>query len=318
MKKFLLLLALPVLVLLATMITSSSQDSADQPALQDAALTQNPPAAPAKNSLAQFTSLWRNAGSAEAEKTDPFDMLWARVIAATDQGNTGDDAEDQLRKLLQEQPYYLKRIISLYEKEPSAQIKEIIRNLLSGIRSPEVFTLSRQLASSTDSEQRIAGLVMLRNLDIYPQEERLLISLSLTNEQEPAVILQALSALKPPAPAASDAPASSAAVDNIDAKSRPAIINQLQSLTHNTDPAVRSQSVLQLASWDKSQSGLSYFSAALNDPAASVRQTAIFALAQSGSNADVVKQLLNNVINNASENAQIKASARQVLQALHT
>lgn len=316
MKKFLPLLALPVLVLLATMITSSSQDSADQPALQDAALTQNPPAALAKNSLAQFTSLWRNTGSAEAEKTDPFDMLWVRVITATGQGNTGGDAEDQLRKLVQEQPYYLKKIISLYEKEPSAQVKEIIRNLLSGIRSPEVFALSRQLASSADSEQRIAGLIMLRNLDIYPQEERLLISLSLNNEQAPAVILQALSALKPPAPAASDAPTSSTVVDNIDAKSRHAIISQLQSLTHNTDPAVRSQSVLQLALWDKNESSLSYFSAALNDPAASVRQTAIFALAQSGINADNVKQLLNGVINNAGENAQLKASAQQILEVI--
>ncbi len=318
MKKFLPLLALPALVLLATMIKSTNQDSADQPALQDTAATQNPPATPAKNSLAQFTSLWRNTGSAEAERIDPFDMLWARVIAATGQGNTGGDAGDQLRKLVQEQPYYLKRIISLYEKEQSAQIKEIIRNLLSGIRSPEVFALSRQLASSADSEQRIAGLLLLRNLDIYPQEERLLISLSLNNEQAPAVILQALSALKPPAPAASDIPASSAAVDNIDAKSRHSIISQLQSLTHNTDPAVRSQSVLQLALWDKNESSLSYFSAALNDPAASVRQTAIFALAQSGINADNVKQLLNSVISSENENAQIKASARQVMQALHT
>ncbi|MFZ6712808.1 HEAT repeat domain-containing protein [Undibacterium sp. TC9W] len=312
MKKSLYLLALPLLVLLAIALMSPGQNSTGVSSTQSADPAQTPAAKPVSNSLAQFTSLWSNAASPGNEATDTFDQLWARLISPADQNSAGDDTQDQLRKLMQEQPYYLKRIISLYQKEPSPQIRETIRNLLSGIRSPEVFALSRQLVSSTESEQRIAGLIMLRDLDIYPQEERELIRLSLNNEQQAAVILQALTALKPPTPEAADIP-----TDNgIDIQTRKDIINQLQNLTHNTDPAVRSQSVLQLAQWDKNDSSLSYFSAALNDPVASVRQTAIFALAQSGTNADTVKQLLNKLINNAGETTQLKASAQQVMDAL--
>ncbi|MFZ6777638.1 HEAT repeat domain-containing protein [Undibacterium sp. Ji83W] len=309
MKKFLPLLALPLLVLLVSIFMLPGQDTAGGSSTQSAGRAQTPAAEPVSNRLAQFTSLWSNAGSPGTEATNPFDQLWTRLISPADQNGAGDDTQDQLRKLMQEQPYYLKRIISLYQKEQSPQIREIIRNLLSGIRSPEVFTLSRQLASSAESEQRIMGLIMLRDLNIYPQEELQLIRLSLNNEQQAAVILQALAALKPPA--VPDAPAS-----RIDAKTTKDIISKLQSLTQNADPAVRSQSVLQLAQWDKNDSSLNYFSAALNDPVASVRQTAIFALAQSGTNADAVKQLLNGVINNAGENIAIKTSAKQVLEAM--
>lgn len=311
MKKFLYLLALPLLVLLAIALMSPGQNTTGVSSTQSPDPAQTLAAKPVSNSLAQFTSLWSNAASPGTEATDTFDQLWARLISPSDQNSAGDDTQDQLRKLMQEQPYYLKRIISLYQKEPSPQIRETIRNLLSGIRSPEVFALSRQLASSTESEQRIAGLIMLRDLDIYPQEERQLIRLSLNNEQQAAVILQALAALKPPTPAAADVPA-----NRIDAQTTKDIISQLQSLTHNPDAAVRSQSVLQLAQWDKNDSSLNYFSAALNDPVASVRQTAIFALAQSGTSADAVKQLLDKLISNAGETAQLKASAQQVMDAL--
>ncbi|MFZ6641083.1 HEAT repeat domain-containing protein [Undibacterium sp. TC4M20W] len=311
MKKFLPLLALPLLVLLAIVFMSPGQDTADGSNVARVAH-----AKPVSNSLAQFISLWSNAGNPGTETTDTFDQLWARLISPADQNSAGDDTQDQLRKLMQEQPYYLKRIISLYQKEASPQIREIIRNLLSGIRSPEVFALSRQLASSTESEQRIAGLIMLRDLDIYPQEERHLIRLSLNNEQQPAVILQALAALKPPPPPTLTPPMPDTPVNRIDAQTTKDIISQLQSLTHNADAAVRSQSVLQLAQWDKNDSSLNYFSAALNDPVASVRQTAIFALAQSGTSADAVKQLLDKLISNAGETAQLKASAQQVMDAL--
>lgn len=321
MKKFLFLLALPAMVLFGSLIMSHDQDRSVPPPTPDAPDTKVQAAmpAPAKNTLTQFTSLWNGAGSPETEKPDPFDQLWARVILPADPNSPGDDAQDQLRKLAQENPYYLKRLLMLHENEKSAHHKEIIRSLLASIRSREVFALSRQLATSADSDQRMAGLVMLRDLNFNPQEERQLIRLSLNNDQQTAVILQALVALKPPAPATSDTPASissNGAVNSIDAQTSSAIINQLQSLTHNADPAVRSQSVLQLALWDKKEGSLNYFSVALNDPVASVRQAAIFALAQSGNNADTVKQLLNGVINNASENTAIKTSARQVLDVL--
>ena len=159
---------------------------------------------------------------------------------------------------------------------------------------------------------------MLGNLNVNLQEERELILLSLNNQQVPAVALQALAALKAPAPAGIDGPPKPAnnMLDSADTKTIAAVIRQLQSLTENPDATVRSRSISQLAQWDKNDSSLNYFSTALNDQIPEVRQAAIFAIAQSGTNAETVKQLLTSLVNNASETTIIKTSARQVLERL--
>ncbi|MES2037999.1 MAG: HEAT repeat domain-containing protein [Pseudomonadota bacterium] len=322
MKKFLLLLGLLALASLVSMNWMSLSSSTDGSAPLVATHEPNDQAqvaTQAAHTLSQFTRLWGDAGSASAsaENADTFDLLWALALSPATQLEGKDDVQDRLRKLAQENPHYLKKLVALYDSDNSAASRELIINLLASIPSAETLALSRRLASSPDAGQRKAALSMLGNLNINLQVEHELILLSLNNQQTPAVALQALAALKAPAPAGIDAPgkpANNSIPDNADTKTTAAVIRQLQSLTENPDATVRSRSISQLAQWDKNDSSLSYFSAALNDQIPEVRQAAIFAIAQSGANVETAKQLLNGVINNANENALIKASARQVLE----
>ena len=322
MKKFLLLLGLLALASLVSMNWMSLSSNANGSAPVVAANGRSDKAqlaTQAAHTLGQFTRLWGDAGSAStsAENADTFDLLWARSLSSAEQLEGKDDIQDQLRQLAQANPRYLKKLVALYDSEISAASRELITNLLASIPSAETLALSRRLASSPDTGQRKAALFMLSNLNINLQEERELILLSLNNQQPPAVALQALTALKAPAPAGIDVTAktgNNSTPDNADAKTTVTVIKQLQSLTENEDAMVRSRSISQLAMWDNKGSSLNYFSAALNDQIPEVRQAAIFAIAQSGTNAETVKQLLNGVINNAGENALIKTMARQVLQ----
>lgn len=323
MKKILLLLSLLALASLISMnwMTLPSDTSSSAPVVAKHGRSDKAPVATqAAHTLAQFTGLWRNTnGITPADKADTFDLLWARALSPADQSEGKNDAQDQLRKLIQENPHYLKKLVALYDSETSAANRELIISLLASIPSAETLALSRRLASSPDAGQRLAALSMLGNLNVNLQEERELILLSLNNQQTPAVTLQALAALKAPAPAGVDAPGKpgdNSLPDKADTKTTAAVIRQLQSLTENPDATVRSRSISQLAQWDKNDSSLNYFSAALNDQIPEVRQAAIFAIAQSGTNAETVKQLLTSLVNNDSENTIIKTSARQVLERL--
>lgn len=323
MKKILLLLSLLALASLISMnwMTLPSDTASPAPVVAKHGRSNKAPAeSQAAHTLGQFTGLWGNTNStsAPADKADPFDLLWARTLSPADQLEGKEDAQDQLRKLAQENPHYVKKLVALYDSETYAASRELIINLLASIPSAETLALSRRLASSPDSGQRKAALSMLGNLNINLQEERELILLSLNNQQVPAVALQALAALKAPAPAGIDGPPKPAnnMLDSADTKTTAAVIRQLQSLTENPDATVRSRSISQLAQWDKNDSSLNYFSTALNDQIPEVRQAAIFAIAQSGTNAETVKQLLTSLVNNASETTTIKTSARQVLERL--
>ncbi|MBI3727936.1 MAG: HEAT repeat domain-containing protein [Burkholderiales bacterium] len=323
MKKILLLLSLLALASMVSMnwMTLPSDTSSSVPVVAKHGRSDKAPVATqTTHTLAQFTGLWGNTnGTTPADKADTFDLLWARALSPAEQLEGKNDAQDQLRKLAQENPRYLKKLVALYDSETSVTSRELIISLLASIPSAETLALSRRLASSPDAGQRQAALSMLGNLNINLQEERELILLSLNNQQTPAVTLQALAALKAPAPTGIDAPpkpGDNSLPGNADTKTTAAVIRQLQSLTENPDASVRSRSISQLAQWDKNDSSLSYFSAALNDQTPEVRQAAIFALAQSGANAETVKQLLTSLVNNTSENTIIKTSARQVLERL--
>lgn len=324
MKKILLLLSLLALASLVSINWMVLPSDGVSPAPVVAAHGRSDKAAvapQAAHTLGQFTGLWGNTNSTSipADRADPFDLLWVRALSPADQLEGKEDVQDQLRKLAQDNPHYLKKLVALYGSETSAASRELIITLLASIPSAETLALARRLASSPDAGQRKAALSMLGNLNVNLQEERELILLSLNNQQTPAVTLQALAALKAPAPAGIDAPGKPgdhSMPGNADTKTTAAVIRQLQSLTENPDATVRSRSISQLAQWDKNDSSLNYFSAALNDQIPEVRQAAIFALAQSGANADTVKQLLTSLVNSASENTIIKTSARQVLERL--
>jgi hypothetical protein len=249
-----------------------------------------------------FSSIWGTTGSAPIapEKKVIIEDLWARAMTPADKLRAGDDAPDKLRKLAQSDPEVLKSLLGRYSKENSPEAKELLKSILSTIDSPDVLAFSKQLATSGSADQRKDGLAMLQSISADSQEVRSIIKQTLATEQTPGVIVQALAALKPST--------------KIDPAESEAIVAQLKNLTQNADASVRSQSVLQLAQWDKSGAAQSNFSQALADPAPEVRQSAIFAIAQSGTQSDGAKTALFNMISNANESKDVKGSALQVLE----
>ncbi|MGZ5818376.1 MAG: HEAT repeat domain-containing protein [Burkholderiaceae bacterium] len=259
------------------------------------------PAASQSTSFNQFSSIWGKAGAEPAapEKAAVIEDLWKRAMTPADKLKPGDDAQDKLRKLAQSDPDVMKNLMGRYAREIDPNAKELLRSVLSTIEKPEILEFSKQLATSGDAAQRKDGLAMLQNLSTDSQEVRNILKQTLATEQTPSVIVQALAALKP------------ATVDPAESE---AIVAQLKGLTQNADPTVRGQSVLQLAQWDKTGAAQNTLSQALTDQAPEVRQAAIFAVAQSGTQSDGAKTALMNMISNVNESKDVRGSALQVLE----
>ncbi len=249
-----------------------------------------------------------------------IDALWKRAKAAIGAPNSSDDAADQLLKLAQVKPQVLQQLIGLYGSETDGAAKALLGNLLSASDLPEVFELAKQLVTSKNAAQQSEGLAMLKNLSAKPEEKNAIVRNILAKQQNPGLLLQALAALKPPAPNEANATAVSAGGGNKvpDQAEIMATVKQLQALSQNADPAVRSQSLLQLAQWDKSGAGQTVLLSALTDHAPEVRQSAVFAIAQSGvqneAQSNHAKTALFAVAGDTNESANIRNSALQVLE----
>lgn len=256
-----------------------------------AAASRTPVPLPASGN--QVADLWNHTGT-QAAPAQPY----AAPQPAQPSAPVSLD-EQHLREMAQKDPIYLRNLIQRYEAEHKPEVKEMIKSVLASIPKPEVLAFFTRLANSSNPVQRKEGYAMLQQMAPDSAEMRNLLVQALTTEQSPENLVQAVAALQP------------AAVDPREAN---AIISQLGILAQHADPAVRSQSILQLAQWDKTGASHNRLTQALADPAQEVRQAAIFAIAQSGVRNDDVKLALLNVINSASESRATKGSALQVLE----
>jgi hypothetical protein len=287
--------------------------STDAPA--DAAATAAQPmtsAAPERTASASHASglwAWGNAGAGAGKADEPVDALLAKALKPSNKPVEGDDSRDKLRKLVKEDPVVMKQLMESYDKESNNHARQLIVSLLSSVEKPEVLAFSKRLASSRDMTQRKDGFIMLQSLSGDSPEVHPIILQALSGDKSPDVIMLALAALKPPASAENNP--SQASVQATDAA---AIVAQLQSLTRNADPHIRLQSILQLAQWDKADSSQEQWSQALSDQSAQVRQAAVTAIAQSGTQSDTVKAALLGMANNQNESKDVRGNALQVLE----
>lgn len=255
--------------------------------------------------LNQFADVWGKAGQAPASpvptlsKSATVDELWAKALAPQDRQEHGYDAEDTLRKLAQADPAALRNLLQRYEGAQTPQARELLKSVLSTVQKPEVISFSTKLATSGNMAERKYGFEMLQGLASDSPEIRSLVKRTLATEQSPEVLVQALATLKSGVaePEESDL-----------------IVAQLKSLSQHADPAVRSQSIMQLGQWDKKGDGEDRLSQALADRALEVRQAAIFAIAQTGVRSDTVKAALMGLINNTQESRDVRGSALQTLE----
>lgn len=255
---------------------------------------------------------WGNSGTAKANMTQAtdkksLDILLAQALRASSPSADGDDPRQTLRKLAQQDPAVMQQLMQNYDKEFNSQTRQLIVSLLSGIEKPEVLAFSRRLAASSDMAQRRDGFNMLQNLSGDVPETHPVILQALAGDKSPDVIMLALAALKPPASAEDNS-------SPAQARDAAAIVAQLQELTGDADPDIRLQSILQLAQWDKADSSQQQWSRALADPSPQVRQAAVTAVAQSGTQSDAVKAALIGMANNQGESRDVRGNALQVLE----
>lgn len=255
--------------------------------------------------LNKFPEMWTSAGAAAAppsaapSNNPTVEELWTRALAPQDRQESGYDAEDKLRKLVQTDPTALRSLLQRYDSAKTPQTRELLKSVLSTVQTPDVIAFSTRLASSNDIAERKYGFEMLQNLAPDAPDVRSLVMRTLATEQSPEVLVQALAALKP-------VPAGPEESDQV--------VAQLNSLAQHPDVAVRSQSITQLGQWDKKAEGGERLSQALADRAPEVRQAAIFAIAQTGVRSDSVKAALMGMINNPQESKDVRGSALQVLE----
>lgn len=269
-----------------------------KPAPPDTAAPVAASAAPAP--AAQFGGAWTQAGPVAAAPLAPLppsagvDELWNRALSPQ-----GHDAEDRLRKLAQTDPVALRNLLQRYNGAQTPQVLELLKGILSTVQKPEVIAFSTRLAGSMNLAERKYGFELLQSVAPDAPETRALVKRTLSTEQSPEVLVQALATLQ------------SAAAEPEEAAQ---MVAQLKLLSQHADPAVRSQSITQLGQWDKKGEGADRMSQALHDPAAEVRQAAIFAIAQTGIRTDAVKDALMGLVSNAQESRDIRGSALQVLE----
>jgi HEAT repeat protein len=227
------------------------------------------------------------------------DELWAKALQPQGHDGSGFDAEDRLRKLALSDPVALRKLMQRYDSDKSPQARDLLKSILSSVQTPEVVAFSSRLAGSMNVAERKYGFDMLRSLAPDAPETRMLVKRALATEQSPEVLVQALTTLQ------------SAAAEPEETEQ---MVAQLKTLSQHADPSVRSQSIAQLAQWDKSGQGAERIAQALSDSAQEVRLAAVFGIAISGTRSDSVKQALMNVVNNSAETKDVRGSALQVLE----
>lgn len=247
--------------------------------------------APAAAGANQVADLWNGRGAPDAAARHPaFDKPLS--LAAGDE-------EQKMRERAEADPGFLRNLIQRYETERKPEMREIIKSVLATVQKPEALAFFTRLANSGDPAQRKEGYAMLQQMAPDSPEMRNLLKQALASEQSPELLAQAVAALRPGA---------------VDPAESEAILAQLGTLAQHADPAVRGQSVLQLAQWDKTGASQGRLAQAMNDPVAEVRQAAIFAVAQSGARSDALKSALMGIIGNGAESKAVKGSALQVLE----
>ena len=253
----------------------------------------------------QFADVWANSAQPPAALVPTLslnasvDQLWARALAPQDGQQSSFEAEDRLRKLAQSDPAALRKLLQRYDGATTPQARELLKSLLSTVQKPEVIAFATRLANSSTLAERKFGFEMLQSLAPDSPEIRTLVKRTLASEQSPGVLIQALAALKSGAAEPEEAGA---------------IVAQLKTLSQHADPAVRSQSILQLGQWDKQGEAEDRLLQALADRAPEVRQAAVFAIAQTGLRSDSAKAALMGMLNNPQESRDLRGSALQVLE----
>lgn len=261
-----------------------------------------PPFGPAQTANHSAPSPSSRHAASFGDATGPrasLDELWAEGKLAKDGDQARMEWQEALATRARSDPAALRSLVQRYESERDPKDRELLKSVLANVQGPEVLALASRLAASGTPAQRQDAFDILKQVSSSAPEVRNMLRQALATEQAPAVLSQAIAALTPSVVAAGEAEA---------------IVGQLATLAQHADPAVRSQSVLQLGQWDKSAAAEGRLQQALGDQAPEVRQAAVTALGEAGIRSEGMKLALLDMIRKQDESAPVKDGALHALQ----
>jgi hypothetical protein len=270
------------------------------PASLDAPTGAGTPAAPLHGTAGLPPPLAPAVGDGQATAPrSSLGELWAKGKRAKDGDQDRMEWQEAMVARAQADPAALRSLIQRYESERDPGDRELLKSVLGNVHAPEVMTLAARLAASGNPAQRQDAFDILKQVSSGAPEVRQMLRQAIATEQAPAVLSRAIAALTPSIVAAGEAEA---------------IVAQLNTLAQHADPAVRSQSVLQLGQWDKSMAVEGRLQQAMADQAPEVRQAAVTALGETGIRSDSMKLALLEIIRKPDESAGVKDGALHALQ----
>ena len=178
-------------------------------------------------------------------------------------------------------------------------VQALLFQVLSEVKDSKVESLATKLALSSDRNERIAGFDLLGELQI-PSKENLNLSVeALQQEQgDKELVLSALHAMTP-MPLSSD--------------QNQEVVTLLAELTQNDNEAIRSESLLNIASWAKTESELDPVVKALDSEIADDKISAAMALEQSTVVGNDLKDTLLNKIKDPNELWEVRSMSANAL-----
>lgn len=190
-------------------------------------------------------------------------------------------------------------LVSYSDNLNNESVQDLLFQVVSQVKDPRVEALAKELALSSDRDERIAGFDLLGALQM-PSEENLNLSVqALEQEQnDKELVLSALHAMSPM---------------SLPSEKNEEVIDLLSDLTNNEDEAIRSESLISIASWAKTEADLASVVEALDSESVDDKISAAMALEESNVVGDNLKNTLLRKMQDPKELWEVRAMSANAL-----
>ncbi|MFK7994917.1 MAG: HEAT repeat domain-containing protein [Granulosicoccus sp.] len=214
-------------------------------------------------------------------------------------------SESQLSELvaaLNADPALLQQLIDEFRQETDPARKKKLAMVLGETGGEQATLVASELIFSGDSEARTLGMDLLQDIQPGNAQARDIASNMLATEIEPAVLIDAMTALSRPG--------------DVDSDSRAYLSDQLAWLTTHEDDGVRSISLDILSRWSEDGRYTDTLVAGLNDESEYVRKAAAYSLVGHENSSAAVVDSLFTIVRKASERRNVKRAAILALKSM--
>ncbi len=247
-----------------------------------------------------------NEGTLETVQTDKSMVEGINQLMTLANGDGEYDytavnkSKQALLRLAKSNPSALSDLLSAYaENLNNDMIQNQLFQIVSQVKTPQVQALATDLASSNDRTESIAGFDLLGALDIPTQEGLELTTSTLrASPEDKELVLSAMHALPKL---------------TLSSEKNGEVVALLSDLANSDNEAIRSESLLTIASWAKTEEELKSVISALDSETPDDKISAAMALEHSSVVGDQIKSALLNKISLETELWEVRAMSANAL-----